>query len=838
LTKRAFDASVAAGALLLLSPLLLVVSALLLIIDGRPVLYRGERVGRDGLSFGMFKFRTMVPNADRLGPGVTMGADPRITRFGAGLRRAKLDELPQLLNVLRGDMSLVGPRPEDSRFVAGYTPEQLRVLDVRPGITSPASIAFRDEQSRLAGATEQDYLQRVLPLKLRLDLEYVEHQSLALDLSVLAQTAATLLPTASAQRLLRRYVPWFVIDGLTVAIAFYASLALRFAGLHNAGAGGGQALRTLNVAIVPIVLLYLATEQVWGLNRRMWRYATASEVTLVLNVCLVATAIAVLVDLLAGLVLGVRDLPLSVVVLGGFLTFTGVVMTRFRGRILRAAWRRRPGTASTPTTTLIYGAGDAGHFVAWRLLTLPEGGAYHVVGFIDDDPRKFGLRIHGLPVLGGRLALPEIVRRRGVQLVVVAIVNIPGEALRDLVTVCQATDAQVKIVPSLVDQVRSSSGPLLREIGVGDLLGRRPAEVDRLACREILEGETVLVTGAAGSIGSELCRQIATFRPAYLLLLDNNESGLFDLALELRSGSSAPAVQPVVADVTDEAKLDHTLAQWRPTVLFHAAAYKHVPLMEEYPEEVVRVNVGGTRTLLASARRHHVSRFVLVSTDKAVHPTSSMGASKRIAEALVLDTAARARGRMLCTAVRFGNVLGSRGSVVPTFARQIELGGPVTVTHPDMTRFFMEIPEAAILILQAATLTRGGDIFMLEMGEGIRIDDLARKMIRMRGLRPDVDIEIVYTGARPGEKIHEELRFLDEQAEPTAHPMIRRLRGHAPTADLTLIADLTALRGNVPDPEEIRRRLLAICDGLNEDDQQEDLGPLFDPALPTIESAE
>ncbi len=836
MTRRAFDAILAAGTLLLLSPLLLVVCVLILALDGPPVLYRGERVGRGGTPFHMLKFRTMVRDAARAGPGVTMGADPRITRLGAVLRRTKLDELPQLLNVLWGDMSLVGPRPEDPRFVALYTPEQRRVLEVRPGITSPASIAFRDEQSRLAGATEQDYVHRVLPLKLRLDLEYVDHHSLAVDISVLAQTAAALLPTATAQRLLRRYLPWVVIDGLTVAIAFYASFALRFGGLH--GAGGAEALGTLNVVIVPIILLYLATEHVWGLNQRIWRYATASEIMLVLNVCLVATAIAVLGDLLAGLVFGVRDLPLSVVVLGGFFTFMGIVLTRFRGRILRAAWRRRPGSPSTPTATLIYGAGDAGHFVAWRLVTLPEGNAYHVIGFIDDDPRKWGLRIHGLPVLGGRMVLPEIVRRRGIQLVVVAIANIPGEALRDLVTVCQATDAQVKVVPSLVDQVRSSSGPLLREIGVGDLLGRRPAEVDRKACAEILEGANVMVTGAAGSIGSELCRQVASFRPARLLLLDNNESGLFDLTVELRSGTAGREVRPVVGDVTDEVKLDHTLARWRPSIIFHAAAYKHVPLMEEYPEEVVRVNIGGTRTLLAAARRHHVSRFVLVSTDKAVNPTSSMGASKRIAEALVLDAAARARGSMLCTAVRFGNVLGSRGSVVPTFARQIDLGGPVTVTHPDMTRFFMEIPEAAILILQAATLTRGGDIFMLEMGERIRIDDLARKMIRMRGLRPGVDIEIVYTGVRPGEKIHEELTFLSEEAEATSHPMIWRLRAGGPAKDLTRLSRLLSQDGHRSDPDGTRRWLLAICHELIDDGGSRETRPLFGSAMPATESAE
>lgn len=835
MSKRAFDATVSAGALLLLSPVLLAVSILIVVLDGRPVLHRAERVGRGGEPFRMFKFRTMVRDATRIGPAVTMGDDPRITRLGAVLRRSKLDELPQLLNVLRGEMSLVGPRPEDPRYLAAYSEEQRRVLEVRPGITCPASIAFRDEQVRLTGATEQDYVRRVLPLKLQLDLEYVAHHSLALDISILCETVVALLPTATAQRLLRRHLPWWVIDGLTVAIAHYASLALRFATLHDSG--GRPALRILNLVMLPILLLYLGVEHLWGFNRRVWRYATATEVMLVLNVCLVATTILMLADLIAGVVFGVRAVPVSVFVLGGSLSFLGIVITRFRGRVLRAAWRRRPGVEQAACPTLIYGAGDAGHFVAWRLLTFPESGAYRLVGFIDDDRRKIGLRIHGIPVLGGREKLAEICQNRRVQLIVVAIANIRGEALRELVTVCQATEAQVKVVPSLVDQVRSSTGPLLREIGVADLLGRPPVQVDREACARVLEGAAVLVTGAAGSIGSELCRQVATFHPARLLLLDNNESGLFDLALELRSGTSSVQVQPVVGDVTDRAKLDHTLARWRPSVIFHAAAYKHVPLMEEYPEEVARVNIGGTLSLLESARDHQVSRFVLVSTDKAVHPSSSMGASKRIAEALVLDAAVRSQGSMLCTAVRFGNVLGSRGSVVPTFARQIDLGGPVTVTHPEMTRFFMEIPEAAILILQAATLTRGGDIFMLEMGERIRIDDLARKMIRMRGLRPGVDIEVVYTGVRPGEKIHEELHLLGEQAEPTSHPMIRRLRGPVPAVDPALLRALVVGDGRVSPPEEIRRQLLTICNALAEDWGSGEGTAEVDPSMSTRESA-
>jgi FlaA1/EpsC-like NDP-sugar epimerase len=297
--------------------------------------------------------------------------------------------------------------------------------------------------------------------------------------------------------------------------------------------------------------------------------------------------------------------------------------------------------------------------------------------------------------------------------------------------------------------------------------------VDRLSCARVLEGKSVLVTGAAGSVGSELCRQIAAFGPRRLVGLDNNESGLYDLGIELRSGADPFQLDVVIADVRDANAISRAFEKVLPDVVFHAAAYKHVPLMEEFPEEAVAVNVRGTDIVLEAARNVGAGRFVFVSTDKAVKPASLMGATKKVAEMLVMSSG---HEPMLATVVRFGNVFGSRGSVVPTFARQIQRGGPVTVTHPEMTRFFMEISEAAILIIQAAAMTQGNDLFMLEMGEPVKIDDLARRMIRMRGLRPDIDIEIVYTGVRSGEKLHEELVLDVDERFTTEHSMISRIQ--------------------------------------------------------------
>jgi len=305
----------------------------------------------------------------------------------------------------------------------------------------------------------------------------------------------------------------------------------------------------------------------------------------------------------------------------------------------------------------------------------------------------------------------------------------------------------------------------------------------RDACERVLRDRVVLVTGGCGSVGSELCRQVAQFDPKLLVILDNNETGLYDLELALRTRFRQLAVSILVADITEAVRMDAVFREVKPEVIFHAAAYKHVPLMERFPQEAVRVNVGGTAVMLEMARRHDAQYFVFVSTDKAVEPHSVMGATKRIAEMLVIGengSSVSDQRSTRCAVVRFGNVLGSRGSVVPTFARQIDLGGPVTVTHPDMTRYFMDVSEAAGLIIQAASFTHGGDIFMLEMGERIRVDDLARKMIRMRGLRPEIDIPIVYTGVRPGEKLHEELVSPEEGREPTEHPLVHRVLATTP----------------------------------------------------------
>jgi FlaA1/EpsC-like NDP-sugar epimerase len=580
--------------------------------------------------------------------------------------------------------------------------------------------------------------------------------------------------------MVRRLVPWYVIDGPVVFACFFTAYYLRFLDTPNPGSADSPSM--LAVKLLPVAGLYVAVNHLTRLDGRVWRYATAAEALAVGRASGIAGGIVLLADLAVGWG-RIRPLPLSVVLTGGFLTFSAFVAVRYRSRLLTGSFGKRQLKANRPasaTRTMIYGAGEAGQLVAWRLLTLSEGNEYELVGFLDDDVQKVGRKIHGIPVLGGREDLDRVVMRDRVDLIVLAMNNVSGEEVRTILTAAQETPAKIRIVPDLFEWMSSTGDAPLREVRPEDLLGRKPHSGDTAVGGALIAGQTVLVSGAAGSIGSELCRLLGSLEPQALVTLDSNESGLFDLATELRAAHGDLRLETVITDVTREPSIHRTFEKLRPDVVFHVAAYKHVPLMEDFPEEAARVNILGTWNVLSAARAVGTKRFVFVSTDKAVNPTSIMGATKRIAERLVSsEPPSRRRGSAqsdpCCTSVRFGNVLGSRGSVVPTFAKQIAMGGPVTITDERMTRYFMDISEAASLIIQAAVMTTDRDVFMLDMGEEIRVEDLARKMIRMRGLRPGLDVEIVYTGVRPGEKLQEELHDLMEDKTPTSHPLISRL---------------------------------------------------------------
>jgi FlaA1/EpsC-like NDP-sugar epimerase len=423
------------------------------------------------------------------------------------------------------------------------------------------------------------------------------------------------------------------------------------------------------------------------------------------------------------------------------------------------------------TTALILGANASGEMIA-RNLASGSSSPYIIAGFLDDDPDLKHTRVAGFEVLGTIGSVANEVAARRVDEVVVQSGLLTGKRFRQLLEDCEHAGAIVKVLPG-IDELMNGQSDLshtrLRAVEIKDVLRREPVQLDDTAIRVLIEGRTVMVTGAGGSIGSEICRQVLRFKPKKLLLVEQAENSLFLIEQELARMEPRPAFEPLIADITDESRMEQIMVTHQPEVIFHAAAHKHVPMMEWNPAEAIKNNVFGTRMLARLADRHGVREFVAISTDKAVNPTSVMGCSKLLAERFVQALSANSKTKFIV--VRFGNVLGSNGSVVPTFQEQIRRGGPITVTHPGIERYFMTIPEASQLVLQAATQGEGGEIFVLDMGESVKIVDLARDLISLSGLEPD-DIEIVYTGLRPGEKLFEELYFDDERRVPTRHPKV------------------------------------------------------------------
>jgi FlaA1/EpsC-like NDP-sugar epimerase len=426
---------------------------------------------------------------------------------------------------------------------------------------------------------------------------------------------------------------------------------------------------------------------------------------------------------------------------------------------------------------LIIGAGNCGETI-YREIRSNGHLKYHIVGFLDDHTTKQGKKIHGAPVLGSIDQVELFTKKLAVDEILIAVPSARGVQMRRIVDLCKKSAVPFKTIPGYKELIDGRvSLRAIREVAYRDLLGREVVELDERQIGNDIAGNVVMVTGAAGSIGSELCRQICRFNPAKLVLFERAESPLYELDLELKSHFRFTKIQPILGDILDESLLSSAFFEHKPAVVFHAAAYKHVPMLELQPWRAVTNNIVGTRNVVEAAAHHGVERFVFVSTDKAVRPANVMGASKRVAEMLVQCQKNPLGNGVRFMTVRFGNVVGSAGSVVPLFQRQIAQGGPVTVTHPEATRFFMTIPEASQLILQAGAMGKGGEIFILDMGIAIRIDDMARDLIRLSGFEPDVDIPIEYVGLRPGEKLYEELITVGEGIVPTPHEKILVIRG-------------------------------------------------------------
>jgi FlaA1/EpsC-like NDP-sugar epimerase len=534
---------------------------------------------------------------------------------------------------------------------------------------------------------------------------------------------------------------------------------------------------SLPIAIFTAISLVvkIAVFNVSGLYRHYWRYADANELFLIVRATIWATVIIVLTifGMKATGIFPEGTLPRSLPFIDTMLTVMVVGLPRFGLNSLRrpnSASRSFPTNLDPKHRVLIVGAGDAGQTIAREMLTSKYVNMTPV-GFVDDDPQKQGMFIHRVQVLGTRQDIPDLVVKHSIEEVVIAMTVAPGQVIRDTVKTCEASGVPCRTLPGLSELLNGEvEVKQLRDINIEDLLRREPLQIDDKEVAEIIEGARVLITGAGGSIGSELCRQVIRYRPSRLIMLGHGENSLFNISNELKRVYSGVPLDVVVADVRDRARLETVFRRYHPNFVIHAAAHKHVPMMEDNIEDAVTTNVMGTQNVASVAEAYGVERLVYISTDKAVDPANVMGATKRFGETIVKQAGSRT-GRPYLS-VRFGNVLGSRGSVVPFFQRQIMQGGPVTVTHPEVTRYFMTIPEAVQLVLQAAALGTNGQVFVLNMGNPIKIVDLAQDLIERSGLRVNEDIEIVFTGLRPGEKLHERLFNDDEQPVPTKHNKI------------------------------------------------------------------
>jgi FlaA1/EpsC-like NDP-sugar epimerase len=576
---------------------------------------------------------------------------------------------------------------------------------------------------------------------------------------------------------IRAVLPKMAVDGLLFVLAYVLAFELRVEKL------GQDYLNTIALTIVPLVLMKILVYHFVGSYRSIWRYSGLTDLEELLRGTL---ACGVGVVGVAFLMPKGIDIPRSVPFIDMALSLLFTGGARMTVRVLHESSANGGSGRSLPMRlisgrsssgarrALIVGAGDAGEMMVREMMRSARMD-YAPVAFVDDDPVKLGSSIHGVPVLGGRAEIPQLVQQLGIKDILIAIPSARGKTVREIVQVCKNTPAGLKILPDLT---RLQDGKVhvsdLRQVQVEDLLGREPAALDLNLISSYLRGKRILVTGAGGSIGSELCRQILKFAPAEIHLMGRGENSIYEIHNELVRTAGFTRLVQVIGDVINKKKLEGIFAMYRPQIVFHAGADKHVPLMEMNPDEAVFNNIVGTKNVLEVSNAYRAERVVCISTDKAVNPTSVMGCCKRVAELLVRSNLYT---NTVACAVRFGNVLGSRGSVIPHFQRQIELGGPITVTHRDIKRYFMTIPEAAGLVIQAGAMGSGGEIFVLDMGEPVKIWDLAMNMVRLAGLEPGRDVEVREVGLRPGEKLDEELSFDHEVQERTSHVKIMCVRG-------------------------------------------------------------
>ena len=610
-----------------------------------------------------------------------------------------------------------------------------------------------------------------------------------------------------------RYTRSFLIfiDLLVIVFSFFGAFLLRF-DFTLPGDYSSFYLVWLPIFIV----LKLSIFYFFGLYKVIWRFTSIWEL---LKIVKAVTFGSVTIILCLWFSSGFDGFPRSILLLDYMLTIFATSLSRISVRIYFTHFYNRPllSEESSKKKLLLIGAGRTGAKIAREIIDTPAS-PYSIAGFIDDDPSKKNALLHGYQVLGTVADLVNI--RVKFDEILITAPTASGEQIRRIIKLCKSTGKNYKIVPSLTELLdKEVSLSAIRDVSYVDLLGREEVKLDKNSIENLLKGKRVLITGAGGSIGSELVRQCLVFNPAELICIDNSEENLFNISSEMEQIKTRAVIKSILGDILAKKHMEKIINEMRPQIIFHAAAYKHVPIQELHPWAAVKTNVGGTMNLINLADKYRVEKFVLVSTDKAVNPVNVMGATKRLAEKLIQSINIDSKTEF--SAVRFGNVIGSSGSAIPTFQKQINSGGPVTITHPEMTRYFMSIQEAAQLILQAGAYGKKGKIFLLEMGKPIKILQLARDLIRLSGLEPDRDISIVFTGLRPGEKLYEELQSLDEKVIPSEHKKIMILddSNHEMSWD--------ALKNTIED-------LLNIAENLDSDEIQSKLSQLLPDYKPSL----
>lgn len=777
--------------LILLSPVFLIIAIWIKLDDWKgPVFYRQTRVGKDGVDFGLYKFRSMYIGADKKGLITIGGRDSRITRSGYYIRKYKLDELPQFINVLKGDMSLVGPRPEVRKYVEMYDDEQRKVLSVRPGITDYASIEYLDENTLLALSPDPDktYIEEIMPAKIRLNMKYINNKCLKEYLYVIFRTFTGL----SLDKLFNWYfnkasLPFWGVLAMDIFSSFVASITSYAVGhgLTDTAHNFWQVFFTI-AAYVPI---FLVTGKMFHSYDIHYRYTSIVDLQKVCGAMISGSVIAVIVRKIFYINTFTGILSSSDLFRAAVLTTLLMMVVRI---VIKSLYNSNNMGLNTPLA-VVYGTSENVEILAQAIQNQTHN-PYRVFAFLTDEDVPHRHFVMGKQMFKKDDSLVDMFRANNVEALICGPVT-SKKINNDHTFVSRLAAAGIKVMvtPEFVKLEHNKRGKVTNigikqfEINEEDLLPREKIEVDMEAIGNLLHDKTVFISGAAGSIGSEMVRQIALYKPKMLLLVDQAESPLHSVMLMLQNEWPEQKFIALVSTITKTRQMDDMFKTHRPDYVFHAAAYKHVPMMEISPANAIQNNCIGTRVIADLSVKYGVKKFVMISTDKAVNPTNVMGCSKRICEIYCQalnsyvnesatptkdenETLALRKTKTEFITTRFGNVLGSNGSVIPIFKEQIKNGGPVTVTHPDIVRYFMLIPEACKLVLQAGTMGHGGEIYAFDMGEPVRIADLAKRMIEISGVK---GVKIEYTGLRDGEKLYEEVMNEAENTLATSHPKIR-----------------------------------------------------------------